>query len=181
MLYTHVLCPSRILQIVRLSTAVLFPNGNLGPSPIIPTEAEQVEIRATLLRRLAAITSGSSSATSNQLDDTLDSSRNPQAILCRSLLGPTAKTQREVLAQAVDGLGDKHCNMHLILFILDAIVLRMFPEIGVPIVGTSTEAVDERFGGPTELSRSVSAATGSSNTQITPPGSVNPVAGFSME
>jgi hypothetical protein len=69
------------------------------------------------------------------------------------LLGPTAAEREEVMEGVLDGLGERACNAHLVLFILDAVVLRVFPELGVA---------------GEEMSRSVSGTTGAS---LTPPGS----------
>jgi hypothetical protein len=47
------------------------------------------------------------------------------------LLGPTAAEREEVMEGVLNGLGERACNAHLVLFILDAVVLRVFPELGV--------------------------------------------------
>ena len=74
------------------------------------------------------------------------------------LLGPTERGREEVIESVLDGVGDRRCNTHLVLFILDAIVVRLFPELGVGGEGGG-------MGGLKEMSRSVSG------TSITPPGS----------
>jgi len=51
-------------------------------------------------------------------------------MLERLFLGPTERGREKVVECVLDGLGDKRCNTHLVLFILDAVVLRVFPELG---------------------------------------------------
>jgi hypothetical protein len=51
--------------------------------------------------------------------------------LGKVLLGPTASGREAVVRGALDGVGDRRCNLHLVLFLLDAIVLRVFPELGI--------------------------------------------------
>jgi hypothetical protein len=91
----------------------------------------------------------------------------------RVLLGPTEKTREEVLESVLDGVGDRRCNMHLVLFILDAIVLRVFPELGIGGVDLGVERSEEVEVRSEEMSRSVSGAntTTRPRSSVTPPGS----------
>jgi len=68
------------------------------------------------------------------------------------LLGPTTRGRKEVIESVLDGLGDQRCNTHLVLFAFDAVVLSVFPELGVGGNG-------EGMLSPEEMSRSVSGAT----------------------
>jgi len=82
-------------------------------------------------------------------------------MLGRILLGPTPEIRERTVDKALDGLRDQACNTHLAVFMLDAIVLRVFPELGVG--GAGAGGMD----GMGEMSRSASAAG-----SLTPPGSI---------
>jgi hypothetical protein len=159
LIYTHVLSPARLLLLLRLTTNNLFPNGYPSPPPQIPTQAEQVQLRQALIHRLSDIISRSSLSSPLAGSAPGSSSRSrpgtgyTRGLLGRVLLGPTERGREEVIESVLDGLGDRRCNMHLVLFILDAVVLRVFPELGV-----GAEA-------PESMSRSVSGAM-----SLTPPG-----------
>lgn len=140
-LYSEVFAPHPLLEILRLSTNTLFPNGYPAPALPAPTPAEQAILRRTLLRRLTSVT------------DTLP---------LRVLLGGIREQREDVLECVLSGLEDKACNMHLLMVLVDAIVLRVYPELGV--VGGYVQGES--------ISRSVS--DGSSFEGITPPGSVAP-------
>lgn len=84
----------------------------------------------------------------------------------RVLLGPTGKAREEVLESVLDGVGDRRCNMHLVLFILDAIVLRVFPELGIGGVDLGGERSEEVGVSSEEMN-----TTTRSRSSVTPPGS----------
>ena len=88
----------------------------------------------------------------------------------RVLFGPTAKTREEVLESVLDGVSDRRCNMHLVLFILDAIVLRVFPELGIGGVDLGVERSEEvvEVVSSEEISNTTRTHPRSS---VTPPGS----------
>jgi len=65
--------------------------------------------------------------------------------------------REEALEGVLDGLGERGCNIHLVMFLLDAVVLRVFPELGVG--GDRVQSQN-----PEEISRSVSGATYTSFT-----------------
>ncbi|KAG1757932.1 PXA domain-containing protein [Suillus lakei] len=106
-LYTQILCTSSILFVLRLSKHTLFPNGYPGPPPIDPTPEEQIIIHQQLLRRLR---------------------EQVPAFLAPVLLGPSPERTVE---EIVSPLNDAACNMHLAVFIMDALLLSIFPEMGV--------------------------------------------------
>jgi len=169
LLYTHILSPSRLLHIIRLSTYTLFPNGYPAPPPQIPTLQEQIQIHQELLHRLGDIASQSSlapSPSSTSSKGGSSSGTGTRGLIGRVLLGPTEKAREEVLESVLDGVGDRRCNMHLVLFILDAIVLRVFPELGIGGVDLGVEVGVVS----SEVSRSVSGAT-HPRSSVTPPGS----------
>jgi hypothetical protein len=88
----------------------------------------------------------------------------------RVLLGPTGKAREEVLESVLDGVGDRRCNMHLVLFILDAIVLRVFPELGIGGVDLGVERSEE-VGVSSEETPGSATTTIRSRSSVTPPGS----------
>ena len=106
MLYTYVLSTSSILAVVRLSKRTLFPNGHPGPPPVDPTAEEQVVIREELVKRIAE--------------------RLPAPARAVLLGDPAVNT----LDGVVDALSDEACNRHLAVFLVDAILLTLFPEMG---------------------------------------------------
>lgn len=106
-LYTRILSASSILFILRLSKHTLFPNGYPGPSPIDPTPEEQTIIRQRLLRRLR---------------------EQVPTLVAPVLLGPSPE---RTLEEIINPLDDPACNMHLVVFIMDALLLSIFPEMGV--------------------------------------------------
>ncbi|KAF9243784.1 PXA domain-containing protein [Melanogaster broomeanus] len=106
-LYTRVLSASSMLSIVRLSKRTLFPNGYPGPPPIDPTPEEQIIIREQLIKRIAE--------------------RFP-TLASLALLGPSPITSLDAI---VDPLSNSVCNTHLAVFLFDALLLTIFPEMGV--------------------------------------------------
>ncbi|KAF8139931.1 PXA domain-containing protein [Boletus edulis] len=106
LLYSYVLSASTILSVVRLSKRTLFPNGYPGPPPVDPTAEEQLVIRDELVKRIAE--------------------RVP-ALARLVLLGDPAVSAVE---GAVVPLSDEACNRHLAVFLLDALLLSVFPEMG---------------------------------------------------
>ncbi|KAL4068356.1 PXA domain-containing protein [Scleroderma yunnanense] len=107
MLYNQVLSTASVLSIVRLSKGTLFPNGYPGPSPVDPTPEEQDRIRGQLIRRVTEMIPGPVSAI---------------------LLGPSPVASLET---AIDPLSDGACNAHLAVLLFDAILLTVFPELGI--------------------------------------------------
>ncbi|KAG1874267.1 PXA domain-containing protein [Suillus tomentosus] len=107
LLYTRILCASSILFVLRLSKHTLFPNGYPGPPPIDPTPEEQIIIHQQLVRRLR---------------------EQVPAFLAPVLLGSSPERTVE---EMIRPLGDAACNAHLAVFIMDALLLSIFPEMGV--------------------------------------------------
>lgn len=104
-LYTYMLSASSMLSVVRLSKRALFPNGYPGPPPVDPTAEEQVVIREELVKRIAERLPGLARAV---------------------LLGDPAVS---TLDGVVDALSDEACNRHLAVFLVDAVLLTLFPEM----------------------------------------------------
>ncbi|KAH9921928.1 PXA domain-containing protein [Epithele typhae] len=108
-LYTHVLSPGRLSNIIRSAKTAIFPDGWPGPPPIDPTPEEQAETRAAVRRRLA---------------DRIPSAVGP-------LLGPTPEARLATIDAALAPLDDAACNAHMAMFIVDLVLLTVFPEMGV--------------------------------------------------
>ncbi|KAF4623226.1 hypothetical protein D9613_001993 [Agrocybe pediades] len=109
MLYNF-LSPSFILNVTRTAKRTLFPNGYPGPQPPIPSVEEQAEWRAKLVAWRG--TGG-------------------LALFTPLLLGPDPSA---TLGAALDPLSDPHCNLRLAVFLLDRILVGLFPELaGFPM------------------------------------------------
>ncbi|KAH9937499.1 PXA domain-containing protein [Fomitopsis serialis] len=108
LLYTHALSPDRIAGVVRSAKRALFPEGWPAPPPPDPTLEEQAVMRAALGRRLLAAIPA------------------PLAIV----LGPTSEARTSAIDGILDPLSSQACNAHLMLFILDLVLVTVFPELG---------------------------------------------------
>ncbi|KAI0757203.1 PXA domain-containing protein [Daedaleopsis nitida] len=109
LLYTHLFSPAMLANIVRSARRALFPEGWPAPPPVDPTPEEQVEMRDAVRRRLVE--------------------RVPGAIA--PLLGPTPVARAATIDAALAPLDNAACNAHLAIFILDLVLLTVFPEMGV--------------------------------------------------
>ncbi|KAI0361836.1 hypothetical protein OH77DRAFT_1444768 [Trametes cingulata] len=109
LLYAHVLCAPTLASIVRSAKRALFPEGWPAPPPVDPTPEEQVEMRDRVRRRL------------------VDAVPGPLA----PLLGPTPAARAATIDAALAPLDHQACNAHLAVFILDLVLLTVFPEMGV--------------------------------------------------
>lgn len=110
------LTPDRLLTLIRIATNVMFPAGYPGPPPIIPTLAEQAEIRAALIHRLALLAH-------------IHEHKGLWAWLSALVLGPDAQTRLKTVEGIIEPLSDERCNTILLLVLLDCIVLATFPEL----------------------------------------------------
>ncbi|PVG04749.1 hypothetical protein CPB86DRAFT_15627 [Serendipita vermifera] len=97
-------------HIIIQSKKVLFPNGFPGPPPVIPTIEEQVLIREQLERRLFDIV---------------------PPMVGKLIYGPNLDVQRRTVKDILDPLSSSKCNLHLLMFILDAILVTVFPELAM--------------------------------------------------
>ncbi|KAI0336012.1 hypothetical protein GY45DRAFT_1350311 [Cubamyces sp. BRFM 1775] len=109
LLYAHVLCAPTLASIVRAARRALFPEGWPAPPPVDPTPEEQVEMRERLRRRIGEAIPG------------------PLA----PLLGPTPAARAATVDAALAPLDSQACNAHLVVFVLDLVLLTVFPEMGV--------------------------------------------------
>ncbi|KAH8120247.1 hypothetical protein DFH11DRAFT_1559046 [Phellopilus nigrolimitatus] len=138
LLQTFIMTEHRVITIVKLSKQTLFPGGYPGPPPVIPTPEEQVLLKEQLVR---------------QIEEHIPS------IVSTLVLGP-APAERETIVSALEPLSSEACNAHLVVFLLDLLVLALFPELGAPMPvdddeppSPSTDAGDA----PSVLSRRASS------------------------
>ncbi|PPQ67374.1 hypothetical protein CVT25_005953 [Psilocybe cyanescens] len=99
------LSPAFILNTTRTAKRTMFPNGYPGPQPSTPSPEEQAEWRARLVSWKG--TGG-------------------VALLLPLLLGPDPS---KTLEAALDPLSDLQCNLRLVVFLLDRILVGLFPEL----------------------------------------------------
>ncbi|KAF9480023.1 hypothetical protein BDN70DRAFT_878039 [Pholiota conissans] len=104
MLYQF-LSPAFVLNLVRTGKRTLFPNGYPGVQPPDPTLEEQAELRARLVAWRG---------------------KGGLALLTPILLGPDPSA---TLGAALDPLSDAQCNLRLVVFLLDRILVGLFPEL----------------------------------------------------
>ncbi|EGO03136.1 hypothetical protein SERLA73DRAFT_85045 [Serpula lacrymans var. lacrymans S7.3] len=149
LLYTQVLSSSSILSVLRLSKRTLFPYGYPGPPPVDPTPEEQIVIRQRLLERLGG--------------------RMPP-LISRLVLGPSPL---DTISDAIDPLGDATCNTHLAVLMLDAVLLEIFPEMGVDYITTDPHADASVASNWEKAGDSSDSKSGrSSSVSFTPPDSI---------
>ncbi|KAI6153285.1 PXA domain-containing protein [Pisolithus tinctorius] len=131
MLYSQVLSFSSMLSLVRLSKRTLFPNGYPGPPPVDPTPEEQAMIRRLLIRRVSEML---------------------PVPVSTILLGSSPVASLEAV---IDPLSDNTCNIHLVVFLFDAVLLTVFPELGMQGSSSKMETVS-----PGVLSESLEGGEG---------------------
>ncbi|KAF7789870.1 hypothetical protein EIP86_000818 [Pleurotus ostreatoroseus] len=115
MLYTHALSGDMLVTLVKSAKAALFPGGWPAAPPPDPTPDEQAELRKQLTRRLLASL--------------------PGPLL--PLLGSDADSRTQAMEEILDPLSSQECNAHLIVFILDLVLITIFPEMGVGASGSN--------------------------------------------
>ncbi|OSD06026.1 hypothetical protein PYCCODRAFT_1525951 [Trametes coccinea BRFM310] len=109
LLYAHLLCAPTLAAAVRAARRTLFPDGWPAPPPVDPTPEEQAEMRVRVRRRLGEAVPGP----------------------LQPLLGPTPAARAATIDAALAPLDSQACNAHLAVFILDLVLLTVFPEMGV--------------------------------------------------
>lgn len=118
LLYTHAFSADALLVILRSTRDAMFPGGWPSQPPPDPTPEEQVELRKQLTRRLLALVPGP----------------------CLPVLGQTQAARLQAIDAILDPLSSQQCNTHLIVFILDLVLLTLFPEMGVAPVSAVPDA-----------------------------------------
>ncbi|RDB28457.1 PXA domain protein 1 [Hypsizygus marmoreus] len=121
-LLTQFLSPAFILSTTRTAKRTLFPNGYPGPTPPEPSLEEQAEVRARLVAWRP------SSALADRL--------------LPIFLGPSPT---QTLEAALDPLSSAPCNVHLVLFLLDSVLLALFPELAVAGGGSDGDGGGEEM------------------------------------
>lgn len=111
LLYTHAFSSDSLLAILQSTRNALFPGGWPAQSPPDPTPEEQAELRRELARRLLALVPGP----------------------CLPVLGATPGARAQAIDAVLDPLSSQACNAHLIVFVLDLVLLTLFPEMGVAL------------------------------------------------
>ncbi|KAF8527857.1 PXA domain-containing protein [Hysterangium stoloniferum] len=116
-LFTHIINPPQLTRIIAISKQTLFPNGYPGPPPVEPSPEEQIVLREQLEARLLTILPA-----------------KPSSLL----LGPDAATRQRTIADIIDPLSSQECNVHLLILLFDAILLTIFPEMGMANGGVTS-------------------------------------------
>jgi hypothetical protein len=114
----QMLSPGRLTTIAQISKRALFPlpSGYPTPPPPEPSAAEKVAVRSSLLSALVAHTHKGIF----------------QRQLATLMLGKQeGGNMMATLEGALEAVEDGVCNLHLVVFLLDRVVLGLFPELGV--------------------------------------------------
>ncbi|TFK76884.1 hypothetical protein BDN72DRAFT_830053 [Pluteus cervinus] len=104
-LLSSFLSPAFFLNTTRTAKRTLFPNGYPGPPPIDPTPEEQAHMHSQLVNWRP---------------------RGAIVYLFPWVFGPDPSA---TLGRALEPLSNQHCNMHLVVFLLDRILVALFPEL----------------------------------------------------
>jgi len=97
--------PAFILTATKTAKRTLFPNGYPAPTPIDPSPEEQAVLRTRLVAWRG---------------------KGGIELLLPILLGPDPS---RTLGAALDPLSSAQCNHHLVVFLLDRILVGLFPEL----------------------------------------------------
>jgi hypothetical protein len=129
----QVLTPTTLATGVITAKRTLFPHGYPLPQPPDPSAEEQRAMRERVLawRPDGALASG----------------------IAGVVLGERGAAQRRTAESALGPLGCAECNVHLAVLVLDAVVLAMWPELGLGGAGGEGGAgASPAGGGPGEES-----------------------------
>ena len=125
-LLSDFLSPALILNVTKTAKRTLFPNGYPAPPPVDPSPEEQAELRARLL---AWRGKGGIGMFLSFHEKSTGHSCSQSGLLLPILLGPDPST---TLSAALDPLSSVQCNHHLVVFLLDRILIGLFPELACP-------------------------------------------------
>lgn len=135
--------PSIFTKIVVQSKKVLFPNGYPGPPPVDPTPEEQVILREQLEKRIFNLVPCPFYHTVWLFHCVL----TPKiAAMAPIMFGPNLKVQQQTVKGILDPLNSSKCNVHLLLFIFDAILVTIFPELALSAARDGSEPSQEDNG-----------------------------------
>ncbi|KAF9779774.1 PXA domain-containing protein [Thelephora terrestris] len=129
LLYKNVLSPGRLVEICQIAKKNVFPNGYLAPPPIDPTPEEQVVIRERLAARIQEVM---------------------PRLLSPLVLGAHISAKEQTIDDILDPLSSAACNIHLLMFILDSVLMTLIPEMGTT---TDASMIDGPPSAVTALSR----------------------------
>lgn len=171
MLYEQVLSPERLASIIIIAKRTLFPNGYPAAAPPDPTQEEQVAMKEALVERIMGMSSRawpffvSPPFIASCIADTDRILHHPNfnhfvlllmwniathiAFVSTILLGTTPSEQKRTIEELVDPLSNQACNAHLLVCILDAFLLALFPELGGE-EDTSSADTSARSGSPSD-------------------------------
>lgn len=141
LVYSHTLSSDNLVHMVRAAKGALFPGGWPAVPPPDPTLEEQVELQQEANRRLLGLI--------------------PSPL--RRLLGSTSAAQTRAMDEVLEPLSSQECNTHLIVFILDLVLLTLFPELGVS--DSIGDTSGEGLGTPPGSFKSIQSSIG----DLTPP------------
>jgi len=135
----------RVLMVVKLSKQTLFPNGYPGPPPTIPSPEEQALLKEELIQQLKQMTSREQSIQIKAYGNLAVSSYTSSfsAFISVLMLGPMTK-DRQTIQASLAPLSSDACNAHLLLFLLDLIVVSLFPELAAKIPSEGGESASLR-------------------------------------
>ena len=125
-LLSDFLSPALILATIKTAKRTLFPNGYPGPPPVDPSLEEQAELRTRLLAWRGRGGIGMSCLIHEK---STGHSCYHSGLLLPILLGPDPSS---TLSAALDPLSNSQCNHHLVVFLLDRILIGLFPELACP-------------------------------------------------
>ena len=126
-LLSDLLSPAFILTVIKTAKRTLFPNGYPGPPPVEPSPEEQAELRARLVAWRGK--GGIGMVSSHDKSSVHSFIFFHSGLLLPILLGPDPSS---TLSAALDPLSNAQCNHHLVVFLLDRIIIGLFPELACP-------------------------------------------------
>ncbi|KAI0343888.1 hypothetical protein BDW22DRAFT_1419010 [Trametopsis cervina] len=143
LLHTHLLSPPPLTHLLSSARNALFPGGWPSTPPADPSVDEQVVLRAALARRLRGMI--------------------PRPLQIVLGVGGDERVDEMLL----EPFASPECNAHLLLFLMDLVLLALFPEMGV-----SSPSAEEGAGGGGAGGAGVQTPRGSFEslaTDLTPP------------
>jgi hypothetical protein len=142
-LYNHVLNATQLTRLVVQGKKALFPNGYPAESPPDPTPEEQILLRERLEARLSAV------LPCRHLPwlPVFVLTHYALAIPASLLLGHDAATRGKTISNVIAPLSSTECNVHLLILLFDAVLLAVFPEMGV-VSGGNADYTEEDMDDP---------------------------------
>ncbi|EAT80857.1 hypothetical protein SNOG_11813 [Parastagonospora nodorum SN15] len=110
-IHRRILNPTFLPAILRTLRATLFPNNALGPPRQLPTDDEVKEIKQRCAVSILTLL--------------------PPSLAAKFFASEKREVQLANVEEVLSCLDDTYLNKHLIFQIVELIVLRLFPELGV--------------------------------------------------